>query len=258
MIIKIISLKKAIERRKFIQKQFAKLRLSYEFIDAIDPKSCSKDILKLFSISKFKSFYNRLPNAGEIGASISHDLARKKFLHAKDAKTLLVLEDDAEIMCTQKELISVAKIFEKSKFDILILGFSKCDNDYERHTNIINPIFTKFKIKNKIKIGERYLHTCSGSVGYMIKKKPSEIISEISKLFNLSDDWNYFSKLGLKIAYTNPMIVRENIKELFSYAEHENISQVTYKDDRIWMMFLLYCRKHIYGNVRKLLLYLKF
>jgi hypothetical protein len=54
------------------------------------------------------------------------------------------------------------------------------------------------------------------------------------------------------------MIVRENIKEFFSYAEHENISQVSYKDDRIWMMFLINCRKHIYGKLRKILLYLNF
>jgi len=258
MIVKIISLKKAFERREHIRKQFVKLRLSYEFLDAIDPKSCSKDILKIFSSSKFKSLYHRLPTAGEIGASISHDLVRKKFLQAKDQKILLVLEDDAKIMCTREELISAVNIFQKSKFDILILGFSKCDDDFERHINIINPILPTFKVKNKISIGERYLHTCSGTIGYVVKKKSAEKMSNISTLFVLSDDWNYFSKLGLKIAYTNPMIVSENIKEFFSYAEHKNISQASYKDDRIWMMFLIYCRKHIYGKLRKLLLYLKF
>jgi glycosyl transferase family 25 len=258
MIIKIISLKKSIDRREYMRKQFTNLRLSYKFIDAVDPKSCSSDILNNFSKRYFKSLYKRLPTIGEIGAAISHELARRNFLKMKNHKTLLVLEDDAKIMCKKNELLSVVNIFEKSKFDILVLGYSKCDDDFERHINIINPILPMYKVKNKISIGERYLKTTSGSVAYVIKKKSAKIMSSILPLINLSDDWNYFSKLGLKIAFTDPMIVRENFKELVSYACHENVSQVTYKDSRIWMMLLVNSRKYIYGKIRKTLMYLKY
>lgn len=256
MIIKIVSLKKATVRRKYIFQKFLNLRLPYDFIDAIDPSSCSKEILKNFCSNKFELLYGRLPTLSEVGASISHDIARKKFLKESDKKTLLVLEDDAKIMCTKEELLSVVKIFEQSKFDIFILGFSKCDDEFEKHTNIINPVLTIYNVMNKISIGPRYLHTTSGSVGYLVNKKSAKIMSDISPVSALSDDWDYFSKLGLKIAYTNPMIVRENFTELNSTAEHDNLSQVSYKDHRTWINILVFCRKHTYGLFRKTILYL--
>ena len=135
MIIKVVSLKKAIDRRKHIFQEFLNLRLPFDFMDAIDPSSCSKEILKNFCSNKFELLYGRLPTLPEVGASISHDLARKKFLKVVNQKTLLVLEDDAKIMCTNEELLSVVKVFEQSKFDIFILGFSKCDDEFEKHTS---------------------------------------------------------------------------------------------------------------------------
>ena len=63
----------------------------------------------------------------------------------------MILEDDAQIMCTKKELLSVVNNFEDSKYDILILGYSKCDKAYEKHTNIINPISLFIKLMKKSK-----------------------------------------------------------------------------------------------------------
>ena len=98
-------------------------------------------------------------------------------------------------------------------------------------------IFTYFQV---------LLHICGTSRDY----------TNILPISVIADDWNYFSKSGLKIAYTNPMIVRENFNELSSYAGHVNISQVAYKDDRIWFMFFVNFRKHLYGLIRKVLLYI--
>lgn len=258
MIIFVISLKNAIDRRDYIHKQFSKLGLSYEFHDAVDVKSSSKDILSIFSINFFKSFYNRYPTLAEIGNAISHHLVRRKILQSNKKNTVMICEDDAKIICKKDDLISVVKLFEKSKFDLLVLGFSKCDDDFEKHINIINPVLPLFKVANKINIGPRFLHTTSGSVSYLIKKKSVEIISTISPQFALTDDWNYFSKLGLKIGYTNPMIVRENFKELPSYAEHHNSSQISYKSNIFFVNYILHCRKHVLGLLRLIILYLKY
>ena len=161
-------------------------------------------------------------------------------------------------MCTKDELFSVVNTFEKSKFDVLVLGFSKCNNDFEKYVNIINPIMPLFKVANKISIGPRLLHTTSGSVSYLIKKKSVEMISKISPQFALTDDWNYFSKLGLIIGYTDPMIVRENFEELPSYAGHVNSSQSVYKNKILFINLILYCRKNIYGIIRRIILYVKY
>ena len=72
-----------------------------------------------------------------------------------------------------------------------------------------------------------------------------------------SDDWGFFSKLGLEIGHTKPMIVRENFLELSSYGGHHNSSQSPYFDKRSWVMFFVNFRKYLYGFYRKILLYIQ-
>jgi GR25 family glycosyltransferase involved in LPS biosynthesis len=258
MIIKVISLKKSIDRREYISQQFLKFGVRFNFIDAIDPNSCSKKILSLFSEKKFRSRYGRKPILGEIGSILSHYLLLKKFSKLKKQKTLMILEDDAQIMCTKKELLSVVSNFEKSKYDILILGFTKCDDAYEKHCNIINPILPIYKINSKINIGPRYLYSFCGAVGYLVKIKSAKIMSKYFKASILADDWNYFSKLGLKIMFTNPMVIRENQIKLSSTMNHTNRSWTFKKSENLIIKFLLFSRKHIYGLIRLVILFLKY
>jgi len=257
MIVKIISLKKSKERRKHIHQQFSKLKLPYNFEDAIDPSFCLKKIFNLFSKKNFEFRYGRSPHLREICFSLSHYTALKKFLNMKNKKILTILEDDAQIMCTKEELYSVSKVFKKSTFDILILGFSKCNDEYEKHINIINPILPIFKIKNKISIGPRYLHTTSGTVGYMVKHKSAKIMCNILPISIVFDDWNYFSNLRLKIAYTNPMVIRENFTKFPSTLNHINYSLKFKGSNYSIVRFLLFSRKYIYGFYRLILLFLK-
>ncbi len=257
MIIKVISLKKSIDRREYIFKQLLKLDLLYSFEDAIELSSWSDELLDAYSKKMFELRYNRSPSLGEIGCSISHDVARKKFLQMSNQKTLMVLEDDAKFMCTKKELFSAIKVFKKSKFDILILGYAKCDDYYEKHTNIINPVYSIERV-GRISIGPRYLHSTSGAVGYIIKKNSAKIMSNIQPQSVLADDWRYFSKLGLKIAHTNPMIVREDTTNLASTLNHINYSLSSKKSENFIIKRLLFYRKHILGYLRKIILYLRY
>lgn len=256
MIIKVISLKKSIDRREYIFKQLSKLDLLYSFEDAIELSSWSDELLDAYSKKMFELRYNRSPSLGEIGCSLSHDLARKKFLQMNNQEMLMVLEDDAKFMCTKNELFSAVKVFKKSKFDILILGYSKCDDYYEKHTNIINPIHTIEKI-GRISIGPRYLHSTSGAVGYIIKKNSAKIMSNIEPQSILADDWAYFAKLGLKIVHTNPMIVKEDTANLASTLNHINYSLSFKKSENFIFQHLLFYRKHIVGFLRKIILYFR-
>ena len=116
MIVKVISLKKSKERRKHIHQQFSKLKLPYDFEDAIDPSFGLKKIFALFSKKKFELRYGRPPFLREMCLSLSHYMVLKKFLNMKNKKILTILEDDAQIMCTKNELYSVSKVFKKTTF----------------------------------------------------------------------------------------------------------------------------------------------
>jgi len=253
MIIKVISLQKSIYRRQYIHKELSKLDLIYEFENAVKINSWSDAKLKIGSKKNFQLRYNRFPKLGEIGCSISHNLVRKKFVEKNNKQTLMVLEDDAKIVCTKSELFSVIKFFKKSKFDILILGYSKCDDDYEKHLNIINPILPIYKT-NKILIGPRYLCTTSGTVGYVIKKKSAKKMLKIFSESILADDWDFFSKSGLKIAHTSPMLIRENYQNLVSTLNRNNYS-LKFKNSKNFIInFLLKLRKFSIGLLRRILL----
>ena len=257
MIIKVVSLKKSTDRREHIFKQLSKLDLLYNFEDAIEISSWSDELLDINHKKKFELRYNRSPSLGEIGCSLSHDLARKKFLQMSNQETLMVLEDDAEFMCTKNELFSAIKVFKKLKFDILILGYSKCDDYYEKHLNIINPIHPIEKI-GRISIGPRYLQSTSGCVAYIIKKNSAKIMSNIHSQSILADDWKYFEKLGLKIAHTNPMIVKEDTTNLTSTLNHMNYSLSFKTSENFIVQHLLLYRKHTLGFLRKIALYLRY
>ena len=79
-------------------------------------------------------------------------MLRKDLSKNENQNIFIVLEDDAKILCSKEELASITKIFENSKFDILLLGFSKCDDNYEKHINIINPILPVHWVNDKISI----------------------------------------------------------------------------------------------------------
>jgi len=257
MIIKIISLKNSTDRRDHISRQLSNLDLIYEFEDAIDATNYAKTILNFFSKrSEFR--YGKSAKLGDMACSYSHYQVRKKFLNLSIPKSLMVLEDDAEILCNRDELFSIERVFKKSNFDILILGFSKCDDSYERHVNIINPILQIFRINDKFSIGPRYLKSTSGTVGYLINHKSAKIMNKISLVSPYADDWDHFSKLGLKIAYISPMIIRENTTKFLSTIDHNNHYLSQMKSKNVLVNFLIYIRKYIYGYLRKIFLLLKY
>ena len=114
-----------------------------------------------------------------------------------------------------------------------------------------------FNIRNKIFIGPRYFHSFCGAVGCLVNKKSAKTMSDFLPTSLLADDWDHFYELGLKIAYTNPMIIRENWTKVSSTMNHTNKSWTYKKSDYLIIKFLLYIRKRIYGLCRLVILFLK-
>jgi hypothetical protein len=96
-------------------------------------------------------------------------------------------------------------------FDIVVLGYSKADDNTEAYINIINPFLPIFRSVSPNAIGARYQHTTSGAVGYVVKKRVVTMLSAIETPCYLADDWVYYASLGLNLCYDSPMLVREYI-----------------------------------------------
>ena len=110
MIILIISLSSAIERRDFQQMQMDKLKLDFEFLDA----TSINDIDEVTYKKHAKDWQRPLRNT-EVACYYSHRHAWEKVIQSN--KPALILEDDALLSkCTPKLL---AELADKKKCDLI-------------------------------------------------------------------------------------------------------------------------------------------
>lgn len=254
--IKVISLRHSFERRKLITQQFLRKRIDYSFFDAVETKNSSLELDLYFSNNLFEEKERRKASSGEVGNKISQYLVIEDFVVNSNNDILIVFEDDVNILCNATAIETLMKEFKESKYDIMVLGYSKCDDLYEKHTNIINPLLITNRCESGIAFGPRYFHSTSGSVGFAIKRNAAKKFLDIKPQFTLTDDWKFFNSIGFNLAYTKPMVVREELSLLESTVGHANISSQGYHSDSLIFSVLLVLRKYLIGyfNLIRLLL----
>jgi GR25 family glycosyltransferase involved in LPS biosynthesis len=255
-LIKVISLSRSLDRRKHIESHFSNKGLKFSFFDAIDANETDIDLDSYFSKKLFEKKELRHAEPAEVCIKVSQYLVIEDFILNSFEEILIVFEDDAKVLCSANHLESLMAEFNNSIYDILVLGYSKCDDLYEKHANIINPVFITNKCEWGIGFGPRHLSSYSGAVGLAIKRQAAAKFLSITPQFTLADDWAYFVQAGFKVAYTSPMIVREELIELLSTANHENKSSKPYQTNSKIINFIILIRKYILGYSRLTALYL--
>ena len=79
-----------------MREQMAKLKIDYEFFDAVDGDKLSNADISKLKIKEGEQCLKRRLSQGEIGAAISHLHVYEKML-AENIEQLIVLEDDAQL-----------------------------------------------------------------------------------------------------------------------------------------------------------------
>ena len=92
----VISLARAPKRRKFIREQMAKLKIDYEFFDAVDGNKLSHAYISKFKVKEGEQYIGRPLSKGELGCAFSHLHIYEKML-AENIEKLIVLEDDIQL-----------------------------------------------------------------------------------------------------------------------------------------------------------------
>ncbi len=92
----IISLTHALGRRKFMREQMARLKIDYEFFDAVDGNKLSHTYVNRFKIKEGEQCIGRPLSKGELGCVFSHLHVYEKML-AENIEKLIVLEDDVQL-----------------------------------------------------------------------------------------------------------------------------------------------------------------
>ena len=208
-----------------------------------------------FSQKRFFDRYGRKPTSSEIGCSLSHHEVIKK---SNRNKPIIILEDDALLKVKTKTFSKIVELIGNfKKYDILIFGFSKCDETSDHQLNISNPILSTINLNYLgYFIGERLINSTSGALAYYLSVKAKKKISFLEEIYHVADDWNFYSDLGLKIGYIYPTLVIEDLNQKSTLEHNERFFRASrYKNKFINCFFII--KDYVLGFTRRLILIFK-
>ena len=212
----------------------------------------------MFNIESFQARYNRTPTASEIGCTLSHLLAIRKLGDDGLSGEGIIFEDDVIPLCGSATIEKIYSDIIASPFDIVVLGYSKADDNTEAYIDIVNPFLPICRSISPYAIGVRYQHTTSGAVGYAVKKRAATICLSIETPCHLADDWVYYASLGLNIGYVSPMLVREDILGVKSTLGHDCGFIAPKNHKFLFVNMLLKIRRRVIGFYRLRIMKLKY
>jgi len=193
----IVSLKSDLKRREVISSFLINCGLHFDFIDAIYGKEIKDSDFLSLPLYTAESRLNRKLTHGEVGCTLSHLRVYNSIIEG-DNDWVCILEDDALLT---PEFASFITSFDKDKLKLLpnnlyLLG---------GQNGIFQSRYIAKSRLTKINVGGVYFHKTIGSNNYifrtccylMNKEMAAKIISLSKENFFVSDDWSYFSKLGI-------------------------------------------------------------
>ena len=176
----VISLAHALKRRKFIREQMTKLKIDYEFFDAVDGNKLSHTYVSKFKIQKGEICLGRPLTSGELGCVFSHLHVYEKMLE-ENIEKLIVLEDDTQLDDAFAVLINNLN-YAPLQWDLLYLGYWATFKGMPLFGKNIYPLslwesrtlpLPAAATSTKYRIGPP-IASLSGSYAYAITKKGAE------------------------------------------------------------------------------------
>ena len=189
-------------------------------ISIVGPTGIGKTDLSLKLASHFQTeiisadsrqFFKEIPIGTAAPSNEELSLIPHHFIHHKS------ITETYSVGNYEKEVLDcIEKLHQK--YDILIFGFSKCDETSDHQLNISNPILPTINLNYLgYFIGERLINSTSGALAYYLSVKAKKKISFLEEIYHVADDWNFYSDLGLKIGYIYPTLVIEDLNQFEVY-----------------------------------------
>lgn len=206
---KIVVSLKGSERRENFDKFFA--GLGHEYFDAIVPQD--KDTR--FDQFIAKSLYGRELRAGEVGCTLSHIEIIKSFSESTDdSQWLLIMEDDA---LPEPQFQQFIDDFSKECSQVsdtpqvILLGHSKTSKKHLFVQGLKQPLKTKLMIGKQF-FGVNPRVTMCGTVCYLINKLAAKSIAECKRPYWITDDWNLYANLGIRVYHPIKPLIYEDLR----------------------------------------------
>ena len=221
------SLRKKICRNRLVSKGYNPI-----FHDAFDSRNLKENQLKdLFDFDLFRKSFNHKISAGIVGCVLSHYNLYKTLLEYKNnSGYYIIVEDDCIPLANSNDVENIIDAALESSFDILLLGYSKTDDNQYKIINKTNP-FKKLYSSGKFNIGIRYKQSSCGAVAYVVSRSfLDNITNSIKKPYYVADEWLFLEKkLKLLILHTSPLCFLEDYNNMVSNLEDGRIANRSVK-----------------------------
>lgn len=202
----VISLTRAVERRRHMEQQLA-AHVEFEWIDAIDARDYSTPEL-LEKVAPERRTWTHYLRPGAIACALSHRLAYIRFLGTQDSHCL-ILEDDASLAVSWTDLyMAIEGTLTSSQFDVVLLGS-------------ISMKKIQLAAQNQLLTAKSYaLYSCVDEVpgsafAYLMNRNAAKRISEFNfPVKATADSWGGYSRvLGLQIGVIKPDLFKPGVFE---------------------------------------------
>ncbi len=209
----VISLPDQLKRRDSIKNLFKKLNLKFEFIDAVKGAELNAGVF----YQKNLNSYRRPLSPGEMGCSISHQIAYEKLVNSIH-KYAIILEDD--VILKNMSLLELEINLNDIDDRLIILG----GQEGLRRGKLLSCVRkSKVKFYNSIKYAWFFQRTCA----YIIAKNHAASVINLwkEKTF-LADEWYFILSnsnikgLGYIPIFAHPIDLNDSLIE----RERESIS----------------------------------
>lgn len=221
----VVSLKDEFSRRESIEKQLDRLEAKFHFIDAVDLRKVSHDIVTTHIKVDMLSSIKRAMTKGEVGCALSHLECYRHFIFSSDSDWAWIIEDDANLdNLNPQNIADLLTSVDCLDVDVLILGYSKLSKDKESIFYKMEPL-SKLTQSGDTLIGMPWRNWTCGTVSYLIRRSSAEKMLayfDDGKVSTVADDWLFFKEqVKLKIAHCRPLLVFEDFLNFRSSLEVE-------------------------------------
>lgn len=167
----------------------------------------------------FRARYGRPQTKGELAALLSHQALYESLLSSPSGYHL-VLEDDFIPLVNADTLEKISALASEQRADIVILGYSKVDDELEAALDVSNPLMNARRVRGTgISVGQRCHESSCGAVSYLVGPVFLAAMAANADRSHLTDDWTYHDGLGLKILHAKPLCFREDFQRMPSSLE---------------------------------------
>jgi len=169
----VVSLKDSIDRQKSITTQCKKLGIEPIFIDAVNGKNFSEfEVSHYCNQKKAKQLFGRELLLGEIGCALSHKNIYQKIVN-ENISCAVILEDDAEIASSFKEVVSL--VYKNDiRWDLILLGHYR-GFQHNKESSSIHSLWSRYSLNKTYRLGN-IVKGGLGTHGYIISQRGAKRI----------------------------------------------------------------------------------